>query len=197
MNSTSSYRSRRHSRQEKKDDMIRSRFFSKLGIGARVVPSTGHQDVKSNSSTHRSSTPKRQSKRRLLRDVVPFVEPLKNKEAELTVPQSASYESSSSDTVSTSSSSSCSSSSSQSSRIKFMEEVAGVPIPMRSEYSSRVRGRIWSNRFEISENAQRNAVEFAAEGWDWRRATEDDQMYTCAVSGERIHPVHCEPCYSH
>jgi hypothetical protein len=80
----------------------------------------------------------------------------------------------------------------QKQRISFSDSVAVVPIPMRSEYSDRVRSRLWSNRYEIHENATRNAIEFAAEGWDWRSVTEDEGMFVCTASGELIHPVHCQ-----
>ena len=75
-------------------------------------------------------------------------------------------------------------------RINFNEEVAVVPIPMRGEYSERMRCRLWSNAEEIYENAARNSIEFASEGWDWRNVCEDDDMYVCSVSKELIHPVH-------
>jgi hypothetical protein len=77
-------------------------------------------------------------------------------------------------------------------RISFNDDVSVAHIPMRSEYSDRVRSRLWSNRYEIHENATRNAIEFQAEGWDWRSVTEDEGMFVCTSSGELIHPVHCQ-----
>jgi hypothetical protein len=68
-----------------------------------------------------------------------------------------------------------------------------VPIPQRTEYSPRVRHRIWSNSDEIQENAVRNTIEFASEGWDWRAVLLDDDMHLCRTTGELIHPIHYEP----
>jgi len=76
--------------------------------------------------------------------------------------------------------------------IKFNEDVTVIPIPKRDEYSDRIRDRLWCNVQELNTNAQRNTIEFAAEGWDWRTTIEDDGMYVCTESGEKIHPVHVE-----
>jgi hypothetical protein len=77
-------------------------------------------------------------------------------------------------------------------RIMFQDEVDVMPIPTRYEYSDRIKSRIWSNRHELQENAERNALEFAAEGWDWRTVTEDEGMYIRSVSGELVHPIHLQ-----
>ena len=77
-------------------------------------------------------------------------------------------------------------------RIAFQDEVEVVPIPTRYEYSDRIKSRIWSNRHELQENAERNAMEFAAEGWNWRNVTEDEGMFICSVSGELVHPIHLQ-----
>jgi len=74
-------------------------------------------------------------------------------------------------------------------RIRFYNKVSVVRIPSRDQYPESIRKSIWGSMKEISENARRNSIEFAAEGWDWRRATEDHDMYV-APNGERIHPIH-------
>ena len=77
----------------------------------------------------------------------------------------------------------------KSTRIMFDNEVEVMPIPTRHEYSDRIKSRIWSNRYELQENAERNAVEFASEGWKWDQVVEDEGMYICSASGELVHPA--------
>jgi len=75
-------------------------------------------------------------------------------------------------------------------RVCLDDNVSVIPIPMRTEYSDRVKGKMWSSAAELSHNASRNYIEFAAEGWNWRTVTEDEYMWKCAESGELIHPIH-------
>eukprot|EP00538_Stauroneis_constricta_P005075 CAMPEP_0119558378 /NCGR_PEP_ID=MMETSP1352-20130426/10749_1 /TAXON_ID=265584 /ORGANISM="Stauroneis constricta, Strain CCMP1120" /LENGTH=241 /DNA_ID=CAMNT_0007605723 /DNA_START=42 /DNA_END=767 /DNA_ORIENTATION=+ len=77
-------------------------------------------------------------------------------------------------------------------RLAFDDTVTVCPIPKRDEYSERIRQQLWVPPDELMRNAQRNAIEFAAEGWDWKATLEDDEMYRCMKSNELIHPVHVE-----
>lgn len=76
------------------------------------------------------------------------------------------------------------------SRIQFNAVVKAMPIPSHQDYSDRVKRLIWSNATEIRQNAQRNAREFAFEGWSAQYVLEEDQMYLDVGSMEFIHPVH-------
>ena len=75
-------------------------------------------------------------------------------------------------------------------RVSLNQVVAVIPIPMRSEYSKQTKEKLWSSPHELYENAVRNGVEFASEGWNWRTVKEDEHMIYCETLDERIHPIH-------
>ncbi|CAJ1930627.1 unnamed protein product [Cylindrotheca closterium] len=77
-------------------------------------------------------------------------------------------------------------------RLTFNETVTVCSIPNHDAYSKRIKEQLWNTPEEIMANATRNSIEFAAEGWDWRNTLEDENMYRCVGSNEKIHPVHVE-----
>jgi hypothetical protein len=145
--------------------------------------------------TFHHSPPDGSASRPPLNGVVPFSEPLKNHDLSPTTTPSPP----SPPTVSSKHSASLSSSPSpkKHTKIAFQDNVEVIPIPTRYEYSDRIKSRIWSNRHELQENAERNALEFAAEGWNWRNVTEDEGMYICSASGELVHPIHLQHLAAH
>jgi len=80
-------------------------------------------------------------------------------------------------------------------KVAFNENVSVMMIPTRNDYSSRVRGYLWYETSDLRKNVFRNAYEFAAEGNDWRRVVEEDDMYISGKTGELIHPVHIQRYY--
>ena len=76
--------------------------------------------------------------------------------------------------------------------IRFYNRVTVLLIPSRHLYPKKMRASIWASTQEIRVNARRNAFEYAAEGWNWRTAVEEEDMYL-AANGEHIHPAHVVP----
>jgi hypothetical protein len=76
--------------------------------------------------------------------------------------------------------------------LTFGKEVLVCPIARRSEYSKRIKDCLWTPAAEAARDFSRNAIEFAAEGNDWRYVLEDADMYRDPVTQERIHPIHIE-----
>jgi hypothetical protein len=70
-------------------------------------------------------------------------------------------------------------------RVSLHHNVAVIPIPTRHEYPR----TMWCSASELHQNATRNTIEFASEGFAWRNVAGDDQMIQMP-SGERIHPIH-------
>jgi hypothetical protein len=79
-----------------------------------------------------------------------------------------------------------------SSSVRFQPRVQVHVIPHRNEYSSRVKRTLWMPPIEIEAMVTRNAVEFASEGWDWRRAAEEEDFVF--LDKEWIHPAHLRRC---
>lgn len=158
-------------------ERIRSDLFHKLGISNTIQADAHSQRTRSNRS--------------LLGDVLIYREPLKyvNQEAPI-MKHSDSWlsffqvSSTSPNTVV---------SEPDTKKLSFNTEVAVIPIPTRHDYSDRVKERLWIAVDELELAAYRNAVEFTAEGWDWRTVLEDEAFYRCSETGEKIHPVHMEP----
>ena len=75
-------------------------------------------------------------------------------------------------------------------RLAFHEEVSVCPIPRRDQYSNRIRQQLWPTAEDMTKAAQKNTLEFASEGWDWRKSIDTDEMYFDVATGEYIHPIH-------
>jgi hypothetical protein len=57
-------------------------------------------------------------------------------------------------------------------------------------YPEQVKKHLWNDLEEVSKNAVRNLIEFAAENFDWKQAVEDNQFLISPSSGKKVHPAH-------
>lgn len=205
-----------HSRSRSDSD-IRGKLLNRLGI--YDVPATlQHHSQPMTAAQHRRlrilrgmgvgyytnsfSPPDGSATRSPLNGVRTFQEPLKSDDNDDGVvvggaharskPLSSSAPASTTTASTSSSSTTTSTKPKKTTKIAFQDKVEVLPIPTRYEYSDRIKSRIWSNRYELQENAERNALEFASEGWDWKNVKEDDHMFICSQSGELVHPVHLQ-----
>ena len=74
--------------------------------------------------------------------------------------------------------------------VLFDPSVTIVPIPSRRSYDRRTRSRLHATKDEMISDIARNTLELAYEGWDWRNAIEEIDMYVHKASGELVHPAH-------
>ncbi|CAB9511407.1 expressed unknown protein [Seminavis robusta] len=85
---------------------------------------------------------------------------------------------------------------SQNKKIHFQPIVAVVAIPSHREYSSNTKKTLWGSMKEIKTNAVRNTAEFIHDRCNWRKATEEQDMYRDSRNGVLIHPVHVQRYYA-
>ena len=51
---------------------------------------------------------------------------------------------------------------------------------------------MWNSASVIYDNANRNALEFSTENWDWRQVYEENEFLVCVDTGEMVHPAHAD-----
>lgn len=152
------------------DHVIRAKLLNRLGIyknRPRLLDNVDNERPKQLTRKTQASNSSTFASRSVIGDVVTFRQQIRetrsDKDSALSLPR-------------------------RTPRIHFNTDVTVVPIPSRHDYSDRIKKFLWSNGQEIQENAERNRVEFATEGWDWHSVLEDDEMYVDASTGELVHP---------
>lgn len=76
--------------------------------------------------------------------------------------------------------------------VSFAPAATIQPIPHSSDLSPAQRRRMFATSSEVRRNKRRNKKEFRYDGCNWRTTTEERDMYLNMVTGDIVHPVHCE-----
>lgn len=77
-------------------------------------------------------------------------------------------------------------------KLTFNKQVLVCPIPKHEAYSKRIKDSLWIPPEDAARNVERNAIEYASEGWKVGGVLDDEDMYLDPVTGEKIHPIHVE-----
>ena len=77
-------------------------------------------------------------------------------------------------------------------KLSFYDQVLVCPIPKHEAYSKRIKDLLWTHAEDAARNVERNAIEYAAEGWNVSGVLDDDEMYQDPATGEKIHPIHVQ-----
>jgi hypothetical protein len=76
--------------------------------------------------------------------------------------------------------------------VSFEKTVSVRTIPKRNAYSSRIQKDLWATPNEVHQSTNRNILEFSADRWDWKRVTEEEDMFYNYQTQEYIHPIHVQ-----
>ena len=183
---------------------VRSRFLYKIGIVDNSTPSSSTAISKNNSFNHLTSVVETLPTRDL-QNVPRFSEPLKYNRCdermreERHCAQIISYEENKMDVSGDEEGvPPATLSSKKKKQISFGEVVNVVPIPMRNEYSDRIRSRLWNNCAEIYENAGRLIILMheCMTSFALRLPSLTYQSYCVGVSSSSLHhsKKHCRVC---
>lgn len=72
-------------------------------------------------------------------------------------------------------------------RVHFKDSDIVALIPNRNDYDAATKKLLWSSLKEVKKNAKRNRIEFQADGSNWKKCTEEEEMVF--YHGHLIHPV--------
>lgn len=76
-------------------------------------------------------------------------------------------------------------------KIRFDSRVSVIDIPSRCSYSHEERETLWMPPHDLKRLTEKNLLEFAAEGWYWQNAVEEEGMVE--MDGCFVHPIHTNP----
>jgi hypothetical protein len=74
------------------------------------------------------------------------------------------------------------------SQVQFHGSVSVLEIPHYRDYDKDSRQKMWGSARVLEQNAQRNLYEFQADGRDWRRCKEEEDMILTR-KGHLVHPA--------